>query len=528
MMNLLLSTTFWATLVLTIGLLVARWRRRDSFTLLVRLVSARVVFALLLCGSLVYVGFSTYLGYVAPRDVLQDIVAAQEWQHGRSMHPENLSGLIRESLADDHAAFSLGAWWPRLADVEQEQLQRVLTSHWVQAHPPPMTLLLSPLVAWSGIHGSCIVINLVSLFALLLTLVMIHRGLALPLTRQQALVLAIMVLGWHPIGAVLRNGQSGLVLGLLMTAGWLALRRNQPVLAGLSIGLATSLKLYPGLLLVYLFFRHRRAFVAAAGCLLLITTGTGLIAGWHHFADYFQTARLVSEVYGPNTSNLSLLALLLRLANELSIAPGLARGLFGVLGLTIVVGLVGIIRSRNVEVTRPTWNLDVEFSLCLTLIPLLSPIAWNHYLPIILLPLAVLGQRVLERPRALALKFLGLFLVLAVPEQTWSWLADTAEGSLPSLLILFTTTLPTFALLALSGWLAALAKERPSETRAVIATSRDRVTFVALRNRLAGDLAERHAGSLSGEAVGIGAVSQDEAVGAIDVQIRRGLQQGLG
>lgn len=460
MLNLLLNSTFWATLVLTGWLLMARCRGWDTSKIPRRLGDSRVILAMLLCGSVAAAGFNLYLGYVAPRDVLQDIVAAQEWQQGRSMHPHEMSQIIRESLADEPARFSLGSWWPRLADIEQQQYREVLKSHWVQAHPPPMTLFISPLVALTGLHGACVAINMVSLVALLLTLVMLQRGLELPLSRQHALLLAILVLGWHPIVAVLRNGQSGLLLAALMTAGWFALRRDRPVLAGLSIGLATCLKMYPGLLLVYLLFRHRRAFFSAATTIVLITVGTGLFAGWNNFADYFEAARFVSERYGAHGANLSLRALLLHLASEMNLSPMIARGLFVAMGLAIAGGLVWLFKNRTVGETRSLRSLDLEFSLCLTLMPLLSPIAWHHYLSILLLPLAVLGQRVLEQPRSRILEFAGLCFVLAMPDD-WPWLFHLPDGQLLSLLSFLSSALPTLALLTFSGWLAVAHRERP-------------------------------------------------------------------
>ena len=461
MLNLLLNSTFWAALVLTGWLVVTRLRRGDSAELLRRLSGSQAVLAMLLCGSVLAVGFNLYLGYVAPRDVLQDIVAAQEWQQGRSMHPAEMSQIIRDSLAAEPARFSLGAWWPRLAEIERQQYQEVLKSHWVQAHPPPMTLFIAPLVAWTGLHGACVAINVVSLLALLLTLTMLHRGLELPLNRQQVLMLSVLIIGWHPVVAVLRNGQSGLLLAALMTAGWLALRRDRPLLAGLSIGLATCLKMYPGLLLVYLLFRHRRAFLSAATTIALITVGTGLFAGWHNFADYFEAARFVSDRYGAHGANLSLRALLLHLAGEMNLSPLIARGVFVAMGLAIAGGLVWLFKNRTANETRSLRSLDLEFGLCLTLMSLLSPIAWHHYLSILLLPLAVLGQRVLEQPRSRVLEFAGLFFVLAMPDD-WPWLFHLPDGHVLSLLSFLSSALPTLALLTFSGWLAAAHREQPT------------------------------------------------------------------
>jgi uncharacterized Tic20 family protein len=453
MLNLLLNSTFWSTLVLAGFLLVVRMCHRNPSSLLTRVSNSRTVITLLLLGSLSAAGFSLYLSHVAPRDVMQDIVAAQEWQQGRSMHPADMTSLIREALEHEPARFSLGSWWPRLAEIEQQQYQEVINAHWVQAHPPPMTLFISPFVALTGVHGAALAINMISLVALLLTLWMIQCELKLPLTRLQTLMLAALILGWHPIDATLRHGQSGLLLAVLMTAGWFGLRRGRPQLAGMSIGVATCLKMYPGLLLVYLFFRHRQAFVEAAATILLIGVGTGMFAGWHNFADYFASARFVSENYGAHEFNLSLRALLLHLTSELNVSPAIARGLFLAMGSAIGSGLVWLFKNRTAGEERSHSRLDLEFSLAITLMPLLSPIAWHHFLSILLLPLAVLGQRAFEPSRSRALEFVSLFLLLALPDD-WPWLFHLSDGPVLSLLVFSASALPTLALLVISGWLA--------------------------------------------------------------------------
>ena len=91
--------------------------------------------------------------------------------------------------------------------------------------------------------------------------------------------------------------------------------------------------------------------------------------------------------------------------------------------------------------------------------PLLSPIAWDHYLVILLLPLSVLGRRclTLEAPWSSLLGYLLLVLVLSVPDTTFTWPSSLIAA--PALRIatnLFFLPLRTYALFALCAWLGRL------------------------------------------------------------------------
>ncbi len=61
--------------------------------------------------------------------------------------------------------------------------------------------------------------------------------------------------------------------------------------------------------------------------------------------------------------------------------------------------------------------------LALTLMPLLSPVAWEHYLVYLMLPLCILAARVISEgnPRK-QLMFVGMLLFFSVPDATYYWL----------------------------------------------------------------------------------------------------------
>lgn len=447
------NVTFWVVLAaLAVSPWCRAWFARGT-------VATRTLLALLAAGTLLNLGFAVYKGYALPRDHMQDMVSAQELLAGRSLYPEDMSARIGAALEREPPRWSLGAWWPGQAERERQARHDIASLHWVQAHPPFMTCAVAPLVGTVGISGTYAVLTVVSLAAVLATLALVAAGLDLRLSRGQWLVLALLAVGWAPLLTAVRSGQASLILGMLMVAGWLCLRRGRPFLGGACVGVACCLKLFPGLLLVYFLVRNRRAFLGGATAALALTLLVGALTGWHTFREFWETSRGVVPEYAGYPNNLSLLAVLARGLDGPGPLSDLTRALFGVLSLGCLLGLAWLCRP-GAPAARSGSRFDLEYSLVLVLMVVLSPVCWDHYLPVLLLPFAVLAVRALGPGAAPAAwpAFLALVVVLSVPDTAFTWSGEMVGphvGRTACNLALL--SLRTFALAGLAGWLAGLA-----------------------------------------------------------------------
>jgi alpha-1,2-mannosyltransferase len=198
----------------------------------------------------------------------------------------------------------------------------------------------------------------------------------------------------------------------LVVLGWSLLKRGHVAWAGVPIGIATCLKLYPGLLLIYLLVRYPRALLSAIATIFAATVIPVIWTGWQIYFDYYHMAGRVAAMYGDHPANLSLPAALRK--NGFSFSGAL----FSAISAAIVAASVWVIRRRR----RPSAGelLDLQYSLFLVLIPLISPIAWEHYLVILILPLAVAGDWILNREPDWTgiIGFSFLLLVLSLPTNT--------------------------------------------------------------------------------------------------------------
>ena len=103
--------------------------------------------------------------------------------------------------------------------------------------------------------------------------------------------------------------------------------------------------------------------------------------------------------------------------------------------------------------------LDLEYALFVSLMPLLSPIAWDHYLSALLLPLSVLGTRTLtvDAPWPATLGFLAAVVVLLVPDTTFVYFLPALNAALPGpCFCWWCCRCAAYVLAGLSIWLAVL------------------------------------------------------------------------
>ena len=172
-------------------------------------------------------------------------------------------------------------------------------------------------------------------------------------------------------------GQTNLLLGALLLAALLAVRRDQPVVAGGLVGLAVFVKPYALILVPWLFVARgwRAAAMAAAvvatGLLLPATIygwngNLDLLRGWFHTVTDSTTPNLVGN------DNVSIAAMWTKWLGPGSLASSLA-----VLTVVATVVLVILAWRRRRAVVAPDY---LEWALLMLLVPLISPQGWDYVL----------------------------------------------------------------------------------------------------------------------------------------------------
>jgi hypothetical protein len=161
------------------------------------------------------------------------------------------------------------------------------------------------------------------------------------------------------------------------------------IVAGVLVGVATALKAFPALLIVYFAVkRYWSTCFAAVATTIVLTFVPALVYGPSGSMETLTTfLRIAGSGWPTRGNNQSLLAAISRLI-EPSTSTGvngpveapLVFGLFTVAALTLIVAAVSVLMTRRTSATVPC-----EVAAAITLAVLLAPIAWDHYW-VLLLP----------------------------------------------------------------------------------------------------------------------------------------------
>jgi alpha-1,2-mannosyltransferase len=209
-----------------------------------------------------------------------------------------------------------------------------------------------------------------------------------------------------PVRDELRFGQVDLVLLAMAVADCAARRPRWP--RGVLVGLATAVKLVPGIFIVYLWLSgRRRAAATAVAAALAWTLGAWLLLP-QDSVSYWTSAIFDSGRLGPNsgTSNQSLRGMLLRL-----FLPGTAPGaVWAMLAVAVAVAGFAVVRnlarrSREMEAIAVTALLGV----------LLSPVSWIHHFVVAVVAIGAILADGRSRRRVLIATGAAVFFLLTIP-----------------------------------------------------------------------------------------------------------------
>jgi alpha-1,2-mannosyltransferase len=238
-------------------------------------------------------------------------------------------------------------------------------------YPPPFALLVAPfalLPVEQGVVG----------FTTLLVLASVTAIAILPLTlRVRLIVLLLAALSW-PLVYAIKLGQVGPLILLTFAIGWRWM--DSPWRLGLATALGTVIKIQPALVIGWALqtgrLRAAAIAVGAAGAISLVATLAAGPQSWFQEADLLR--RVSQPVLTPHAFGVG------RLLYEAGMPEGLAMA-FHVLNLVLIamVAFWATIRATPVA----------SYLAIVVASQFISPVLWDHYALVLLLPTAWLLSR---------------------------------------------------------------------------------------------------------------------------------------
>jgi hypothetical protein len=290
-------------------------------------------------------------------------------------------------------------------------------------HPPTVAVLSLPLgaLSYEQAAGAWLVFEIVCIVAAIYLLLLWSD-------RRPGLVLcaflALLALAWSPFWEELITGQLMALLLFLLIGAWLALREGRSILGGILLGLTIAVKLIAWPIIIFLVLKKNWRAVVAAGVTAVIgNLAAAALMGFDTVLHYYgEVSSAVSPLYQAYEHNFSLWTIGWRVFDgtgslvvmgfsspPLVNAPILARLFSYAIPLALlIVGLVLAVRA---------YSFDTSYCILICVSILVSPVAWWHYLVLLLVPIAIIGRRLYnldwpKRETNIAL-VLGLLLVIS-------------------------------------------------------------------------------------------------------------------
>lgn len=347
-------------------------------------------------------------------------------------------------------------------------------------HPPPMAILSLPLglltyrqaaAIWFLIEFLCL---LLSCYWLVLWF---RKTDGWPRLWQTGALISVL-LAWGPFMADLANGQIMIILMFLLIWSWQALLSGNKTQGGLLLGIAVALKLIAWPIVIFLALkRNWRTVGSALSVIVLTNLFAGIFMGFDNLANYYLTiGPLISQIHSAHGGNFSAWSIGPRLfsgtgseilyfieAPPLVYAPTMARFFSLVLpGFLLIIILILAFRMKNFNVA---WGMLI----CLSI--LISPVAWLHYLTLVVMPafiviscLSSMDWPPFESNSTIVIG-LGLLFSMFVANPTLYGILQGDSSTIPPIKVTFLqgllSMIPTVALLGLLWLLGRLDRQCP-------------------------------------------------------------------
>ena len=320
-------------------------------------------------------------------DFVQDYIASYSLRSGGVLYGENITKLSKEILG--------------FSGIEN-------------FHPPFNALLFLPF-SFINYQTAYVALGLISIILLLLINQLVVKGLELK--DEWFLNLTCFTLLWYPVFYCLGTGQSSMIIAACLVSGWFCLRFEKAYVAGAFFAIGTLMKLFPGLVLLYLFMRKKwRAFFATVAFIILGFTLTTFIVGFDNIQTYsiIMVARDIDE-WRNFVLNHSVSGMVARVFGEQTgwTEPFIPLPKFNSLLIILLNSGILLYTALKMRVMAVKEELvDYAFGLTIVTMLLLSPITWGHIFPVLILPISLLLREYINEPSSRRLRVLLLIMLL--------------------------------------------------------------------------------------------------------------------
>jgi len=299
--------------------------------------------------------------------------------------------------------------------LENEVFRRLGFVHYPTniADPPTTIVLMSPL-SQLRYHAAFFTLYAFSLFGI--PLLVYYTARYLGIGHWESICACSLTLFSNQYRFLLLCNHMESILLFCLTFGWIALRKGRERTGGVLWGLASALKLFPGLLIVMLTLsRRKRAVLTGTFTALILLALSGTIIGWTNSVTYIRHVIPQSQQWYGHDCNFSLMSIGYRLGGMTA-------------GWVLTIAAFTAIMFLSVKMKG---SQDRIFTVGTAGMLIISPLSWLGYgvllFPVFLLLFAELNRGALRQDT-------WIFIAALVLTQYWPFKADPMTGSVAEFL----------------------------------------------------------------------------------------------
>lgn len=364
----------------------------------------RWIWVALACWALYWQGMG-FLNSLKPKlpdigDFFQDWASARNYFEGFPLYTDQL-------ITIEH--------YLKVKIESQQQLNNI---NFINAHPPTSILLTMPFVFFDY-ENAQLVWNLISLGLFIITLWRIFRELNIKITIWMLPPFIVFLLICNPLRQHLNQGQLTLVILFLLVEAWIADRSGHNWVAGSLIGVAASIKLFPGFMLLYFILRRKwQSLLAGILCCLLLAGLTAGILGPGVYKTYIKDVLPEIDRFRSHWLNASITGFWSKLFDAdpserlvpIIQSPIIEKITSGLSYFVVFNCLFWVKKGHKIKE-----DYDNLYSLFMVAMLLVAPITWDNNFLLLLLPFIIIWIRIKEI-KNLNFLFLIIFGVLCLEE----------------------------------------------------------------------------------------------------------------
>jgi len=184
--------------------------------------------------------------------------------------------------------------------------------------------------------------------------------------------------------------QISALIGYLFFIAWRALGKNREVTAGIALGFACTMKLFPGVMVLYLLLSRRWRGVVAAG-LTWLSVAAFMTArfGLRAWTEYSKSEKRIVDYWIGHASNASVHGIVLRILHPACEGQPYSDPHATLIASGIALALLALFIWLSRPFSGQSMRTDLSYSLFILLSLFANPFFFEHYNVILIFPIAI-------------------------------------------------------------------------------------------------------------------------------------------